>query len=163
VAKRSRRASDWRHRVAGGGGLASADEGGYGPSMRRRDLQVLDGVLETRGGFTHLEHVELAWNYLRLYSIDDAAEIMAAAIKHVARLHGAEDKYHDTITRAWLHFVAVHIEGCAGDSFEEFIDHNPELLDSKLIQHFYSRELLFSEPARASWSAPDLRQLPVLP
>jgi hypothetical protein len=113
-------------------------------------------------GFTHLEHVELAWNYLRLYSIDDAAEIMAAAIKHVGRLHGAEDKYHDTITRAWLHFVAVHIEGCAADSFEEFIDHNPELLDSKLIQHFYSRELLFSEPARASWSAPDLRQLPAL-
>jgi hypothetical protein len=143
-------------------GLAFADAGGYGHSMRRRDLQVLHGILETRGGFTHRDHVELAWSYLRLYSIDDAAEIMAAAIRHVARRHGAEDKYPNTITRAWLHFVAVHIERCGADSFEAFIDRNPDLLDSQLIQHFYSRELLFSEPARASWTAPDLRQLPAL-
>jgi hypothetical protein len=31
-----------------------------------------------------------------------------------------------------------------------------------LIQHFYSRELLFSEPARVSWTDPDLRRLPAL-
>jgi hypothetical protein len=62
--------------------------------MRQRDLQVLHGIPETRGGFTHREHFELAWNYLRLYSVDDAAEITAAAIKQVAHLHGAKDQYH---------------------------------------------------------------------
>jgi hypothetical protein len=130
--------------------------------VRRGDLQVLHGILESRGGFTHREHVELAWSYLRLYSVADAAETMAGAIRHVARLHGAEDKYHDTITRAWLRFVAVHMQRWGADSFEVFLDRNPDLLDSKLIQHFYSRELLLSEPARTSWTAPDLRPLPAL-
>lgn len=130
--------------------------------MRRRDLQVLREILDTRGGFTHREHIELAWTYLRHYSFDDAAEIMAAAIRHVAHVHGAGDKYHDTITRAWLHCVAVHMQRWGADSFEEFLDRNPDLLDSKLIWHFYSRELLASELARTSWTAPDLRQLPAL-
>ena len=130
--------------------------------MRKRDLQVVHEILETRGGFGHREHLELAWSYLRLYSIDEAAEVMVAAIRHVARLHGAEDKYHETMTRAWLHFVAVHIQRWGADSFEEFLERNPDLLDSKLIQHFYSRELILSESARAAWSAPDLRRLPAL-
>jgi hypothetical protein len=48
------------------------------------------------------------------------------------------------------------------ESFEEFMARNPDLLDRKLIEHFYSRELVFSEPARAGWAAPDLRRLPAL-
>ncbi len=130
--------------------------------MRKRDLEVLHNVVETRGGFGHREHVELVWNYLRLYLVDDAAEAMADAIRHLARLHGAEDKYHETMTRTWVHFVAVHMQRWGADEFEEFVTGNPDLLDSKLIQHFYSRELLFSEPARASWTNPDLRRLPLL-
>jgi hypothetical protein len=130
--------------------------------MRIRDLQVLHGILESRGGFSHREHVELAWSFLRLYPIEDAVEVMTAAIRQVARRHGAEGKHHDTITRAWMHLVAVHMQRWGADSFDEFSEHNPELLDSKLIQHFYSRELLLSEPARASWTTPDLRRLPAL-
>jgi hypothetical protein len=130
--------------------------------MRKSDLEVLQEILEPHGGFGHREHLELAWSYLRLYSIDEAAEVMVAAIRHVARLHGAEDKYHETITRAWLHFVAVHMQRWGADSFEEFLERNPDLLDSKLIQHFYSRELILSDPARAAWIAPDLGRLPAL-
>jgi len=87
---------------------------------------------------------------------------MAEAIRHVARLHGAEDRYHETITRAWLYFVAVHIQRWGADSFDVFIERNPDLLDRRLIEHFYSRELIFSQPARAGWMAPDIRPLPVL-
>jgi hypothetical protein len=130
--------------------------------MRKRDLRVLEEILEARGGFCHREHLELAWSYLLVYSSDEAAEIMIAAIRHVARLHGAEDKYHETMTRAWLHFVAVHNQRWGAGSFEEFLERNPDLLDSTLIAHFYSRELILSEPARASWTAPDLRRLPAL-
>jgi hypothetical protein len=130
--------------------------------MRKRDLQILHEILESRGGFGHREHVELAWTYLRRYPIDRAAEVMVAAIRRVARQHEAEDKYHATITRAWLHFVAVHNQRWGAESFEEFIKRNPDLLDRKLIEHFYSRELIFSESARAAWVGPDLRQLPAL-
>ena len=66
------------------------------------------------------------------------------------------------MTRAWLHFVAVHVERWGANSFEEFLTRNPDLLESKLIRHFYSRELLVSERARASWVSPDVRPLPAL-
>ncbi len=130
--------------------------------MRKGDLETLHEILETRGGFGHREHVELAWTYLRRYPIDEAAEVMVAAIRRVARQHGAADKYHETITRAWLHFVAVHIQRWGAESFEEFIDRNPDLLDRKLLEHFYSRELILTESARAAWVGPDLRRLPAL-
>jgi hypothetical protein len=130
--------------------------------MRKRDLRILREILETRGGFGHREHLELAWSYLRRYPFDQAAEAMVAAIRHVARLHEAEGKYHETMTRAWLHFVAVHVQRWGADSFEEFLERNPDLLNSGLIQHFYSRELIRSETARAAWAAPDLRALPAL-
>ncbi|MGA2010675.1 MAG: hypothetical protein ABSH51_09115 [Solirubrobacteraceae bacterium] len=130
--------------------------------MRIDDLQVLERILAARGGFGHHEHVELAWSYLRRYSLDEAAEVMIAAIRHVARLHGADDKYHETITRAWLHFVAVHMHRWGADSFEEFAERNPDLLDGGLLGHFYSRELILSAPARAAWTAPDIRELPAL-
>ena len=130
--------------------------------MRKRDLQVLDEILAAQGGFGHREHLELAWSYLRVYPVDEASEVMVAAIRHVAGLHGAEDKYHETMTRAWLHCVAVHIQRWDADSFDEFLERNPGLLDRDLIQHFYSRQLIRSESARATWSAPDLRPLPAL-
>ena len=87
---------------------------------------------------------------------------MTAAIRHVARRHGAPDKYHETITRSWLHFVAVHRQRWGAETFEAFLDRNPELLDRDLVGHFYSRELISSESARAAWVAPDLRYLPAL-
>lgn len=130
--------------------------------MREADLQALNEILEAHNGFGHRQHLELAWIYLCRYTIEEAAEAMIAAIRHVARLHGAEDKYHETMTRAWLHFVAVHNQRWGADSFDEFMERNPALLDGRLIQHFYSRELILSEPARASWSPPDLRPLPAL-
>ena len=54
-------------------------------SVRERDLKAVQEILETRGGFGHREHLELAWSYLRRYSIDEATEVMVAAIRHIAR------------------------------------------------------------------------------
>jgi hypothetical protein len=130
--------------------------------MRSSDVQVLDRIIRTRGGFGHREHLELAWTCLRVYPIEEAEQVMIAAIRHIARQHGAERKYHETITRAWVRFTAVHMQRWGAESFEEFIERNPDLLDGKLIEHFYSRELIFGEPARAVWRDPDLRPLPML-
>lgn len=87
---------------------------------------------------------------------------MTAAVRHVARRHGVEDKYRETLTRAWLQFVAVHTQRCGAESFEAFIETNPDLLDRKLTEHFYSPGVIFGGPARAAWVDPDRRQLPAL-
>jgi hypothetical protein len=130
--------------------------------VRKRDVETLDEIIRARGSFGHREHLELAWSYLRLYPIDEAVDVMTAAIRHVARRHGAPDKYHETITRSWLHFVAVHRQRWGAESFEVFLERNPDLLNRNLVEHFYSRELIFSDSARAAWVDPDRRQLPAL-
>jgi hypothetical protein len=68
--------------------LASSGRRSYRRPMRKSDLQVLHEILETHGAFGHREHLALAWNYLLRYPIDEAGEVMVAAIRHVARLHG---------------------------------------------------------------------------
>jgi hypothetical protein len=83
------------------------------------------------------------------------------AIRHVAARHDAPDKYHETITRFWIHLVAIHRAGSQSDSFEEFLAAHPRLLDGRLLTHHYSAELLGSDDARTRWSAPDLIPLPV--
>lgn len=85
--------------------LARVSGRGYRQLMRERDREVLHEILEARGEFGHREHLELAWSYLRMYDNHEATEVMVGAIRRVARLHQAEDMYHETITRAWLHLT----------------------------------------------------------
>jgi hypothetical protein len=112
-------------------------------AMRNGDLEILEEIIQSGGGFGHREHLELAWTYLRVYPMDEAASVMTEAVRHDARRHGAEDKYHETITRAWLRFVAVHMQRWGAESFEAFLTANPDLLDRTLIEHFYSPGLIF--------------------
>jgi hypothetical protein len=130
--------------------------------MRRSDVTILEEIIRARGGFGHREHIELAWSYLRVYPVDTAEGVMIAAIRHIAERHGAPGKYHETITRSWLRCVAVHMQRWGAETFEGFIGRNSDLLDRALLQHFYSRELIFGESARAVWVDPDLRPLPAL-
>ena len=89
--------------------------------MRAGDLEALERILHVRGGFSHREHVELTWTYLDRHGFEDAALAVAAAIRHVARLHGAPNRYHETLTRTWVLLVAVHRSWNPGRTFDEFI------------------------------------------
>ncbi len=126
------------------------------------DRQVLHDILGRGAGFGHRQHVELAWRYLAAHDADAAADSVAAAIRQVAEAHGEPAKFHQTITRSWVQCVAVHRQRWPADSFEEFLDRNPQLLDAGLLGHFYSPGLLASAAARSAWVAPDLRALPAL-
>jgi hypothetical protein len=128
--------------------------------MRVLDLDILRRILEAHDGFGHREHLELAWEYLGRYDAEAAYEAVAAAIRHLAEMHGAPDKYHETITRSWVHLVAVHRAGSDHTSFDDFIAHHRPLLDRQLLARHYSRELIASPEARTKWVEPDLAELP---
>jgi hypothetical protein len=131
--------------------------------MREKDQVVLREILGRGEGFGHRQHVELAWRLLAGYGrVDQAGDAMAVALRRVAAAHGQPGRYHETITRAWAHCVAVHQQRWPGDDFTGFASRNPRLLDSGLLEHFYSRGLLDSPGARASWVEPDLHPLPAL-
>lgn len=134
----------------------------YPSSVLPTDLRVLEAVVNKAGKFGHREHVELAWSYLDRYPLAAAKHAMASAIRHVAAEHGAADKYHETLTLAWIHLVAVHRERWPASTFEEFMLRNRQLLDSHLLDEHYSPQVLGSASARAAWTEPDLRALPAL-
>jgi hypothetical protein len=126
------------------------------------DLSTLRAIMERRGRFGHSEHLELAWGFLVSYSFEEAAGRTVSAIRHVATLHGASDRYHDTITRAWVRLVAVHMSRGHADSFDEFIAENGGLLDRDLLERHYSSETLWSDAARQRWTEPNVRRFPTL-
>jgi hypothetical protein len=125
-----------------------------------RDSQVLHEILGRGEGFGHRQHVELAWRYLSMHDYEQAADAMAEAIRRVAAAHGQQAKYHETITRAWAHCVAVHQQRWPATTFPGFLDRNPALLDSHLLDHFYSPERLRAPRARATFLDPDRHPLP---
>jgi hypothetical protein len=123
-------------------------------------LEPLTAILDARGGFGHREHLELAWTYLALSPLDAARRQMSAAVRHVAGMHGAPDRYHETITNSWVLLVETHRRHDTAATFDEFIGRHPGLLDRQLLSRHYSAAVLGSAKARAQWTSPDLRPLP---
>lgn len=113
--------------------------------------------------FHHREHIRVAWLYLKSSDATRAAERMCAGIVRFANHHGATQKYHHTLTLAWMRLVAAALvetpEGC---TFEQFLPAHPELGDKSLLARYYSTELLQTSAAREGWVEPDLQPLPTL-
>lgn len=120
----------------------------------------MDHLLAPSGEFGHREHIQLAWRELREHDREVALGRIETAIRHVAAAHGAPDKYHRTITEAWVALVSHHLDEAPSLSFDEFLERFPGLLDRRLLERHFSRELLAAAAAREGSVAPDLRPLP---
>lgn len=113
--------------------------------------------------FHHREHIRVAWLYLRSSDATRASERMAAGILRFANHHGATQKYHHTLTLAWMRLVAAAlVETPEGYDFTKFLAEHPELAEKDLLKSYYSVELLQSGAARDGWVEPDLQPLPNL-
>jgi hydrogenase maturation factor HypF (carbamoyltransferase family) len=114
--------------------------------------------------FDHRAHLRLAFVYLVINGGTQASiDSMRNALTGLLKKAGIDpsEKYHETITEAWV--LAVHHFMCNTDvsvSADDFIDQNPELLDSKIMLTHYSAEVLFSDEARNSFVQPDLEPIP---
>jgi hypothetical protein len=113
--------------------------------------------------FHHREHIRVAWLYLKSSDATRAGERMSKAIRKFANHHGATQKYHHTLTLAWMRLVAAAlVVAPEGYSFERFLAAHPELTDKNILGKFYSAELLQTAAAREGWVEPDLQPLPNL-
>ena len=113
--------------------------------------------------FHHREHIRVAWLYLKSSDASRAAERMSASIRRFANHHGATQKYHHTLTLAWMRLVAAALVETPEDySFAQFLAANPELGDKNVLGKYYSNELLQTTAAREGWVEPDLQPLPNL-
>lgn len=126
-----------------------------------------DAFLATfeRGGFggdafPHTAHLRMAWLYVTRLGPEVAIERAAAGIRALAKANGKPTLYHDTLTRAWVYLVANAITRGRSMSFDEFLAHDPRLLDKQLLLEYYSPDVLWSSQAGARWIAPDLAPIP---
>jgi hypothetical protein len=108
----------------------------------RAFLQAFEGGEISPAEFHHADHVRLALAYLMDSStVSEAIDRMTASIRGFARAAGHEEKYHHTLTVAWVRLVA-------------------RLLDQRLPLAYYSHDRLFSNDARERWIEPDVLNLP---
>jgi hypothetical protein len=103
----------------------------------------------------HAAHVRAAYLLLRQCSFSEALSRLVTALRRIAQAAGRSDRYHETVTVANLALIQRHLdERGAGDDWEGFARHNPELFDRRLLEHFYPAAVLDSAQARRIFLLP---------
>jgi hypothetical protein len=108
--------------------------------------------------FHHPDHVKMAFLYLQSYPPMEALSRFTAALKRFAQAHGKADRYHETITWAFLFLIRERLAR-SGQSctWEDFIERNPDLLrwNPNILAKYYHPETLSSALAKAVFIFPD--------
>jgi hypothetical protein len=120
---------------------------------------IEDCTLESE--FHHADHIRLAWIYLRILPEADAEQRMSAALRRYSAHKGKPERYHHTMTLAWMRLVAAARRVTPDIRvFEEFAAAHPHLTVQRTLLRHYSQDRLDDSMARAKWIEPDLRPIP---
>jgi hypothetical protein len=104
--------------------------------------------------FGHRQHIQVAYEMLHKYSFLDASAKYANVINTIATNAGAPEKFHVTITLAFLSLIAERIHTTKPTSFEGFLEKNDDLLSKEVLGRWYSDEDLKSDFARTHFMLP---------
>lgn len=108
--------------------------------------------------FSHRVHLSLAWRYLQRDGFPEGAIKFREHLQRYVAHVGAQGKYHETIT--WAYLVLLNEERCLrsapGESFDVMIQRRPDLLDHRdgAIARRYSKAQLDSPEARRVFMLP---------
>lgn len=122
--------------------------------------ELMAEVMRSADTFGHREHVHLTWLAVRRAGMPAAVAVVSEGIRSTARYAGAPQKYHVTVSRAWVELVAHHVAEDPIPDFTAFAGRNPELLDKRLLTRFYRNTTLAGARARTGWVEPDLAPFP---
>lgn len=105
--------------------------------------------------FTHENHVRLAWLYLAKLSFKEANSKICQSIKTYAASKGAAEKYHETLTQAFIYIISERIK--PAQSWDEFKQQHSDLFQQpkELIQQYYSPAIINALPAKQKFVSPD--------
>lgn len=128
-------------------------------------IQSFEAAEMPPGGFPHREHVRVAWWYLRHHPWLTALERFRTGLRRFAEAQGATQKYHETITTAYVLLISERLEADGRNlTWEEFAARHADLLawQPSILDRFYTRETLMSERARRTFVMPDRAAVSVL-
>jgi hypothetical protein len=118
-------------------------------------LRALESCELPEKEFGHAAHVRAAYLYLRAADFAGALERTRRSIRKYAAHLGKPDRYHETITVAYVALIRQHMwERGDGGAWAAFARDNPELLDKALLLAFYPEEQLNSDAAREIFLLP---------
>jgi hypothetical protein len=128
---------------------------------------ILPAITGPAGQFRHRQHINLAFLAVQRYGMPAATGKVCTWIRRIAAYERAPQKYHHTVSRAWVEIVAHHVgtdpdspDYPDGGDFDRFVGRNPALLDKRLLSQHYRSATLASGPARDGWVEPDLLPFP---
>jgi hypothetical protein len=122
-------------------------------------LRALESCVLPEKEFGHAGHVRAGYLYLRAGDFVTALERMRRSIRTYAAHLGKPDRYHETITVAYLALIQQQMcERGNGGEWAAFARDNPELLNKSLLQEFYPAEQLNSDVARKIFLLPRARK-----
>ena len=119
---------------------------------------ALEAAELENGQFRHREHVRAAYLYLARHGdFAEAAGRFRRVLRRFAAAHGAAERYHETVTWAYLALINERMCRASCDSSSEFLHRYPELLDgSALLSRYYDVDALVrSSHARQVFVLPE--------
>lgn len=114
--------------------------------------------------WTHRTHLRVGWLFLARYRLDEAHVLMRVGIIRLNAFHGLVETpsrgYHETLTRLWLLLIGSLMKSTEAASSDAFVDVCLASLGKDAALRHYSRDLIISVRARASFVEPDLAPIP---
>ena len=120
------------------------------------DLDLfLRGEVDARG-FSHSEHVRMAFELLGRHDFAQTALYYSSALRAMTARVGKPEAFHQTQTIAFLALIAERRLGRAYPDFAAFAAANSDLMHRSALDRWYSPERLASQAARETFLLPDL-------
>ena len=114
----------------------------------------------SRDAWKHAEHLTVALFYLSNHDFETSLDKMRGGIFNLLKAFSVdltkEMPYHETMTVFWMRAVFDFKSSKNGASLLDICNDMVEKLDKDYPLRFYSRELLFSDEARARFVKADL-------
>jgi len=125
-------------------------------------IESFETAMVSRDDWKHREHLIVALYYVSHHDLETALDKMRNGILNLLE-NGfkldltKEMPYHETMTVFWMRTVATFNASKNGATIVSKVTEMTALFDKDYPLRFYSRELLFSEKARATFVDGDLQ------
>jgi hypothetical protein len=118
-------------------------------------IRALESCTLSEQEFNHAGHVRAAYLYLQSGDFAEALMRLRRSIRNYAGSLGKPDRYHETITVAYLALIQQLLcERGDGGGWTGFARVAPELFEPDLLLKFYSKSELDSQLARRIFVLP---------
>jgi hypothetical protein len=129
-------------------------------------LERFEAETLSEAEFRHPDHIRLAWLYLQRFPLPEAISVFSSGLKKFASRFGKPERYHETITLAYLLLINERMaRGPASSTWCDFAAGNADLFKWKggILGLYYRAETLTSDLARRVFVFPEPYRAPTGP